>query len=150
MTNQNNANGRTLTIEKIFAVAPEKVWEAWTKPENIAKWWGPKGMDVELLAHDFKVGGKWKYAMQMPNGDPFVSEGTFLEIIEGEKIVTTADFKPMTQGVELHVHFAGDDHQTKFTFSVVHPTEDYCKQQEEMGFYNGWGAAFKRLEEALG
>ncbi|MFT5999946.1 MAG: hypothetical protein ACI81P_002405 [Neolewinella sp.] len=150
MTNQNNATGRTLTIEKTFAVARVKVWEAWTRPENIAKWWGPKGMDVDIVEHDFKVGGKWKYTMQMPNGNEFASEGTFLEIIEGEKIVTSADFKPMTEGVELHVLFAGDDQQTQFTFKVVHPTEDYRKQQEEMGIYNGWGSAFKRLEEFLG
>jgi uncharacterized protein YndB with AHSA1/START domain len=145
----NNLSARTLTIEKSFDAPVQLVWEAWTKPANIAKWWGPKGMNVQVLEHDFKVGGKWKYSMQMPNGNAFVSEGTFLEIVEGEKIVTTADFKPMTEGVELHVHLAGDEHQTQFTFSVVHPTADYCKQQEEMGFYNGWGSAFKRLDEML-
>ena len=55
----------------------------------------------------------------------------------------------MTEGVELHVSFEVDGDKTNFTFSVVHATEEYCKQQEKMGFYNGWGSAFKRLETVL-
>lgn len=145
----NSAKNNTLTIEKTFAVALEKVWNAWIQPEAIAKWWAPKGVALTILEHDFKVGGKWKYAMPMPNGTEFISEGTYLEIIEHEKIVTTANFKPMTEGVELHVKLSGDAEQTQFTFSVVHPTPKYCKQQEQMGFYNGWGSAFGRLENLL-
>jgi len=55
----------------------------------------------------------------------------------------------MTEGVEIRAMFEKDGDQTNFTFSVVHPTEEYCKQQEQMGFYNGWGSAFKRLETFL-
>jgi hypothetical protein len=52
----------------------------------------------------------------------------------------------MTEGVEIRVLFEPDGDKTNFTFSVVHPTEAYCKQQEQMGFYNGWGSALSRLE----
>nr|WP_240491697.1 SRPBCC domain-containing protein [Flavivirga aquatica] len=76
----------------------------------------------------------------------FISEGVYKEIIELEKIITSADFKPMTENVELIALFKADGEQTKFTFSVIHATEEYCKQQEEMGFYNGWGSAFERLK----
>ena len=55
----------------------------------------------------------------------------------------------MTQGVELQTLFEADGEKTKFTFSVIHPTAEYCKQQEEMGFYNGWGSAIKRIETLL-
>lgn len=62
---------------------------------------------------------------------------------------TSADFRPMTEGVILQILFEEDGDKTHFTFSVIHPTEDYCRQQEKMGFYNGWGAAFTRLEKIL-
>ncbi len=39
--------------------------------------------------------------------------------------------------------------KTKFTFSVIHATEEYCKAQEKMGFYNGWGSAFNRMEALI-
>ncbi|WP_124981308.1 SRPBCC family protein [Nonlabens xiamenensis] len=140
---------RTLTIEKIFDAPVKLVWNAWTTPEQIVKWWAPPGMEVKVLQHEFKEGGSWKYAMPMPDGSEFISAGVYQEIIEMKKIVTTADFKPMTEGVELHVLFEDLGKQTKFSFSVIHATADYCQQQKEMGFYNGWGSAFDRLEKSL-
>jgi len=144
-----NLKNRTLSLEKIFDAPIELVWEAWTNSEHIVKWWAPPGMDLKVIEHDFKVGGKWKYAMPMPDGTQFISEGTYKEIVEMEKIVTSADFRPMTENVELHASFEKLENQTKFTFSVIHETEDYCKQQEKMGFYNGWGSAFERLESLV-
>jgi uncharacterized protein YndB with AHSA1/START domain len=145
----NNTNNRTLTIKKVFNAPVNLVWEAWIKPEHIVQWWAPKGMPVKVVEHNFKVGGKWKFSMPMPDGNEFVSGGEYLEIVEHKKIVTSADFKPMTENVELHVSFEADGDKTNFEFSVVHETEEYCKQQEKMGFYNGWGSAFTRLETLL-
>lgn len=145
MSKINNVKNRTLTLNKTFDAPIEVVWEAWTRPEHIIQWWAPKGMNIKLIEHDFKVGGRWKYTMPMPDGSEFSSEGNYLEIVEFKKIVTTADFKPMTEGVEMHVLFEQTGTKTNFTFSIIHPSEEYCKQQEKMGFYNGWGSAFDRL-----
>ena len=145
----NDEKNRTLTIKKVFKAPIKLVWETWIKPDHIVQWWAPIGMKVTIIRHDFKVGGKWKFVMPMPNGSEFISEGQYLEIVEFNRIITTADFKPMTEGVELRVFFEADGDDTNFTFSVVHPTEEYCKQQEKMGFYNGWGSAFDRLETLL-
>jgi uncharacterized protein YndB with AHSA1/START domain len=149
MSKANDAKNRTLTLKKVFNAPVKLVWEAWVNPEHIIQWWAPKGMKINVAEHDFKVGGKWKYSMPMPDGGLFISEGEYLEIEAYKKIVTTADFKPMTEGVELHVSFEEDGNKTNFTFSVVHATEEYCKQQEKMGFYNGWGSAFDRMEVLL-
>ena len=141
----NDASNRTLTLERIFNAPIKLVWEAWTQSEHIAQWWGPKGMEVKVIRHDFKVGGKWEYAMLMPDGNEFISEGEYTEIVEHKKIISSANFKPMTVGVEIQALFEEDGDKTKFTFNCVHPTEEYCKQQEKMGFYNGWGSVFDRL-----
>jgi uncharacterized protein YndB with AHSA1/START domain len=140
------ASNRTLTLKRTFNAPVKLVWEAWTQPEHIAGWWGPKGMKINIVEHNFSVGGKWKYVMPMPDGTEFVSDGQYLEIVELEKIVSTANFKPMTEGVEIQALFEEDGDKTNFTFNVIHATEEYCKQQEKMGFYNGWGSAFSRLE----
>ena len=149
MSKTNDAKNRTLTLQKVFNVPVKLVWEAWTNPEYIIQWWAPKGMKINVIEHDFKVGGRWQYSMPMPDGNLFISEGEYLEIEQYKKIVTTANFKPMTEGVEMHVQFEEDNDKTNFTFSVVHDTEEYCKQQEKMGFYNGWASGFGRLENLL-
>ena len=120
-----------------------------TQPDHIAKWWAPPGMTMTIVEHDFKVGGKWKFTMPMPDGTEFISEGEYKEIVEMEKIITSADFRPMTQNVELQAFFEANGDKTKFTFKVVHETEEYFKQQEKMGIYNGWGSAFERLDTLL-
>ncbi len=149
MSNTNEFNNRTLTIERTFNAPIQLVWDAWTQAEKIALWWGPKGMQTKVIQHDFKVGGIWKYVMTMPDGNEFVTEGVYSEIVELEKIISSADFKPMTEGVEIQALFEAKEDKTNFTFKVVHPTAEYCKQQEKMGFYNGWGSTFDRLNEYL-
>jgi uncharacterized protein YndB with AHSA1/START domain len=149
MSNKNDLSGRTLTIKKVFEAPLKLVWEAWTKPEHIIQWWAPKGMPINVIEHDFRVGGRWKYTMPMPDGKEFISEGVYQEIVPYKKIVTSADFKPMTEAVEIQVLFEENGTKTNFTFSVVHSSDDYCRQQEKMGFYNGWGSAFDRMEKIL-
>lgn len=148
-TKNDDLKSRTLTIEKTFEAPVDLVWEAWTKPEHVAKWWAPHGMPLEVIEYDFTIGGKWKYQMSMPDGNPFISEGTFKEIVAKKKIVTSADFKPMTEDVELHITFQAKGDKTFLVFSVVHASQEYRKQQEEMGFYNGWGSALERLDTLL-
>ena len=149
MDQTNDASNRTLTLERTFDAPLKLVWEAWTQPEHIASWWS-KGLPMNIVEHDFSVGGKWKYSVTMPNGSEFVSEGTYAEIVPMEKIVTSADFKPMTEGVTMHMEFEANGDKTNFKFSVVHETEEYCKQQEKMGFYNGWGSFFENLNDYFG
>jgi len=144
-----DTSNRTLTIKRSLKAPVQLVWEAWTQPEHIAKWWGPKGMKVEVAEHNFNVGGRWKYTMKMPDGNKFITEGVYSEIVELVKIISSADFKPMTEGVEIQALFEADGDVTNFTFNVVHPTEEYSKQQERMGFMNGWGSVFDGLERHL-
>ena len=87
--------------------------------------------------------------MPMPNGQEFIAEGEYLEIVKFEKIISTANFRPMTEGVEIEAWFKANENKTEFTFHVVHPTEEYKIQQEKMGIMNGWGGVFDRLEELL-
>ena len=149
MSSTDDLQKRTLTLERTFDAPIKLVWEAWSNPEHIINWWGPKGMQSKVIEHDFRPGGKWKYAMTMPDGKEFITEGVYSEIVEFEKIISSADFKPMTEGVEIQAIFEANGDQTKFTFNVVHATEEYCKQQEAMGFYNGWGSVFNNLNEFL-
>lgn len=143
-----DAKKRTLTIEKTFNAPISLVWEAWTQPEHVAKWWA-KGMSVTIDEHDFKVGGKWRYVIAMPDGNEYISHGIYSEIIELQKIISSVNFIPMTEGVEIQALFEEAGGKTNFTFHAIHPTEEYCKQQEKMGFYNGWGSTFDSLEKFL-
>ena len=149
MNNSNEKDNRTITIKRTFDAPISLVWEAWTQSKHIAEWWSPKGIKTKVVEHDFKVGGKWKYIMPMPNGQEFIAEGEYTEIVEFERICSAANFKPMTEGVEIQSLFKANGNKTDFTFHVIHPTEEYKIQQEKMGIMNGWGSVFERLEQLL-
>ncbi len=149
MSKLNKNENTTVTIKKTFNAPIQLVWEAWTQPEHISQWWSPKGIETKVIEHNFKVGGKWKYIMPMPDGNEFVAEGKYIEIVKFEKIISTADFRPMTEGVEIQALFTENGNKTDFIFNIVHPTEAYKIQQEKMGILNGWGSVFDRLEKLL-
>ncbi|WP_299241209.1 SRPBCC domain-containing protein [uncultured Aquimarina sp.] len=140
-----NLNDRTLSLKRTFNTPIKLVWEAWSQSEHIAQWWGPKGMETKIIEHNFSEGGIWKYVMIMPDGNEFIADGIYKEIVPFQKIISSANFKPMTEGVEIQALFEEDGDKTNFTFNVVHATEEYCQQQEKMGFMNGWGSVFDRL-----
>ncbi len=149
MNDKGDRSSRTVTIERIFDAPVKLVWEAWTNPDHITRWWSPKGIETKIIAHNFKVGGKWKYIMPMPNGKEFTAEGTYIEIVPFERICSTADFRPMTEGVEIQAHFSEKGDKTSLTFLVIHSSKAYRIQQEKMGILNGWGSVFDRLKALL-
>lgn len=145
----NDIMNRTLTLERTINAPRKLVWEAWTQAGHIASWWGPKGMETRVVELDFVAGGKWKYVMTAPNGSEFPTEGIFSEIIEFERIITTGEFGQLTSGVILDIRFQDAGENTKLTFSVIHPTQEYCKAQEEMGAMKGWGSTLDGLANYL-
>jgi uncharacterized protein YndB with AHSA1/START domain len=142
-------DNRTVTIKRTFHAPLEIVWQAWTEAAHIVKWWGPVDMNTRVIEHDFRIGGKWQYAMTMPDGDEFITDGEYTDIVPMKRIVSSANFKPMTEGVEIQALFEASGDTTHFTFNIVHPTEAYKIAQEKMGILNGWGSVFDRLEKVL-
>ena len=140
---------RTIQIQKTFNAPINLVWETWTNPDYIQKWWSPKGMETTIVTFEFSEGGIWKYAMGMSNGMEFLAEGKFKEIVASRKIISEANFKPKTEGVVIESFFENDGDTTHFKFQVVHPTEKYKDEQVKMGVRKGWEAAFERLADLL-
>ncbi len=79
------ADTKTITIERIFNAPVEKVWKAWTTPEMVKKWWGPKDFTAPSIKIDFREGGKYVYDMRGPKGSEFdrdmYSAGVYKEIV---------------------------------------------------------------------
>lgn len=85
-------NGQVLNIIREFNLPVNKVWQAWTDPETLKKWCGPKDFTCPYSTIDLKVGGKYLNCMLSPQGDKFWSTGVYREIIPNEKLVCTDSF----------------------------------------------------------
>ena len=79
---------RTVVITRVFDAPARLLFEAYSKPEHIMRWFGPKGWPVTMCEMDFRVGGSFRFAMTGPSGrqnTPF--GGEYREIVPNRKIV---------------------------------------------------------------
>ena len=92
MSQSDTEQMHTLVIERVFDAPRERLWKAWTDPEEVKKWWGPKGFTAPSIQTDLRVGGKNLWAMEGPDGQVYWSTGTYREIVPLERIVVTDSF----------------------------------------------------------
>ena len=65
---------------RILPHPPQRVFEAFARPELLARWWGPDGFTNTFEVFEFRAGGRWKYVMHGPNGSHHPNESVFLEL----------------------------------------------------------------------
>jgi uncharacterized protein YndB with AHSA1/START domain len=78
---------REIVIEREFNAPRRLVWDAMTKAEHVAKWWGPRGFTTTVETMDFRVGGDWKLTMVGPDGMKYPNKSIFREIVDQERVV---------------------------------------------------------------
>jgi uncharacterized protein YndB with AHSA1/START domain len=81
-----------IVITRVFDAPCKLVWQAWTDPEQVVRWWGPKDFTSPACKIDFRVGGKYVFCLRSPDGRDFWSTGIYQEIVELERIVCTDSF----------------------------------------------------------
>ena len=141
-----------LVIERVFDAPREMVWRAWTEPEHIVQWWGPRGCTTRVEEFDFRPGGAWRYVMLTPDGSEMPQSGVFREIVARETIVTSAEFgvgADLTQEVVLTWRFEDLEEKTKLAMRITHPSAEIRRQHEEMGVLMGWNSNFDSLDDYI-
>lgn len=156
---------KTLHITRILNAPRERVWQAWTEPEHLKKWWGPKDFTAPHIENDLRTGGKFLYAMHGPAGSEFdkdmYSGGEYLEVIPMEKIVATDNFTdehgnimspeeygmpgewPEQMKVTVTFEDAGEG-KTKLTIVHEGHPADFAGMAEQ-----GWGESLDKFEAVL-
>jgi len=156
---------KDIVITRMFDAPVSRVWQVWTTPEELMKWWGPKDFTAPVIEIDFKVGGQYLYCMHgapgpgMPAQD-FWSGGSFLEIVPMQKIVATDHFtdkdgnkiSPNAVGMpgnwpdEMKVTFTFEEVEGKTKLTVIH--EGHPQEMEENATM-GWNQSLDKLAESL-
>jgi uncharacterized protein YndB with AHSA1/START domain len=152
---------KDLTIERIFDASPELVWKAWTEPEHVMRWWGPKDFTSPTCTVDLRVGGKYLFCMQSPEGQRFWSTGTYQEIVPQQRLVYTDSFSdsegnivpatyygmsedfPLQQLVIITLEAHGD--KTKMTLTHRDFPMGYDAEMAEQG----WNESLDKLATSL-
>ncbi|NJC89242.1 MAG: SRPBCC domain-containing protein [Desulfuromonas sp.] len=83
---------RELVITRIFSASRELVWKAWTEPERMMRWWGPKDFTAPFCKIDLRVGGNYLYCMRSPDGRDYWATGRYRDIVAPSRLIFTDSF----------------------------------------------------------
>ena len=140
-----------LTLVRVLDVPKRLVWEAWTNPEHLKRWWAPKPVVTSECEMDVRPGGVMRTVMILPDGTEYPNVGVFLEVIHEEKIVMTdalgPGYRPSNAPfMTAIITFSETDGKTTYTATALHKDEETRNKHEQMGFFDGWGTAAAQLE----
>ena len=157
---QNDEN-EDIVIIRIFDAPRKQIWNAWTEPELLKQWWGPKGFTCPFSQIDLRVGGSYLACMRSPEGQDFWSTGIYREIIENDRIVCTDAFSdpegnqvlPSYYGMEgewasellVTITFETSDTGTKFTLQHTGIPAGTMREMTQLG----WNESFDKLENII-
>lgn len=134
-------------IERRFAAARERVFQAWTSAEALKRWHAPVDATVVHVEVDFRVGGRYLVHMQGADGTMHRVSGVYREIVAPERLVFTwrwAHEPPEAETmvtVEFHAHGANTD--------VVLTHEGFASAASQAGHEAGWNSIFEKLDAAM-
>jgi len=97
------AGERELVITRIFDAPRHLVFQAWTEPGRVARWWGPQGFVTTYSDMDIRPGGTFRVCMRSPEGAEHWKQGVYREVVKPERLVFTfawedAEGKPIHPG----------------------------------------------------
>jgi uncharacterized protein YndB with AHSA1/START domain len=117
---------REIVSERVFDAPRERVFAAYTDPELIPQWWGPRGMTMTVDQMDVRPGGAWRFVHRGPDGEEIGFRGTYREVTPPERIVQTFEWEGMPGHVVVETATFEDlGDRTKVTnISLFHTTEE--------------------------
>jgi uncharacterized protein YndB with AHSA1/START domain len=83
---------REITMTRVFDAPRAMVFDAFTKPELLKRWFGPEGWTLEVCEIELRPGGTYRYEMHKLDGKKMVIRGAYLEVVAPERIVHTETF----------------------------------------------------------
>ena len=154
-------------ISRVFEAPREQLWQAWTDPRHMARWWGPRAFTNPVCEMDVRPGGAYRIVMRSPDGVDYPLTGVFQEISKPERLVLTMDpsghpdawhdainphrRKGENAAGELlqTVTFADVGGQTRLTVRTRFASAAIRDAMVKMGMNEGWSQSLDRLAGEL-
>ncbi len=135
-------------ITRVFNATPERLWQAYTDPEQIVRWWA----DTVVDKHDFRVGGSWRFVSDGQDGKEHAFRGEFKEIEEPRKLVRTFEYEPVAGHVmvESLILEPQDEGKTLVTTISKYDNVGDLEGMVGMGMEHGATAGLDRLAKLVG
>jgi len=144
------AKPNEIKITRIYDAPVHLVWDAWTDPEQVAQWWGPRGFTITTHGKDLRAGGHWAYTMHGPDGTDYENKTLYHEVEEHAKLVYdhggNDDRPPL---FHVTVLFREVDGKTEMDMTMALATPEAAEEIKKHIKRAGGNSTWDRLAEYL-
>jgi uncharacterized protein YndB with AHSA1/START domain len=138
----------SLSLNRHYPVAPEKVWRAWTDPQAVKQWWGPgPGHSVSVAELDVRVGGRFRIVFGGAEGRDHECAGVYREVVPNRKLVFTWTWPKTTPEREslVTIVFKTAGKGTELDFRHEELFDETVRDDHK----RGWSSCFDKLDGYL-
>ena len=143
---------REIVITRRFRAPARIVFEAWTRPEHVQRWWAPRSRDVAVVecTADVRPGGAYRYVLARGAAERFAFSGKYLEIDPGARVVYTQWFEAIPGAeVVVTVTFEEKDGATTLVAREVYPSKEARAAALDSGMESGMRETIEQLDELV-
>jgi uncharacterized protein YndB with AHSA1/START domain len=143
---------REIVTTRLLDASRERVWSAWTDPEQIIHWWGPDGFTNTIQQMDVRPGGEWTFIMHGPDGTDYTNRIVYEEVVRPERLVYLHGDPdgPPEQDFRSVVTFEDRGGKTFLTMRAVFATKEQLAYViKEVGAIEGAKQTINHLAEYL-
>ena len=148
MAGKNPSN--EIKITRVYDAPVQTVWDAWTDPQQVAKWWGPRGFTLTTHSKDLKPGGIWHYTMHGPDGTDYPNKTLYHVVEKHIKLVydhgANDERAPLFQVTVLFSEAGG---KTKMDMTMTLKTPEEAEKTRQFIKKAGGDSTWDRLAEYL-
>ena len=144
---------RELVVTRVFNAPAHIVFDAWTRPELLKRWWAPKSYGVTLFEceQDLRAGGTYRYAFGRDAKNPEVFSGRYLEVNAPSRLVLTQLYERMREVGEAVVTatFEENEGRTRLTLHQMFPSKEALEGALASGMEHGMRITLDQLDELV-
>ena len=136
----------SLTLVRQIKAPPARVYQAFTRPEEIAQWWGPDAGPVLISEADVRVGGRFRVRFRLLSGEEHESQGEYLEVVPDRRLRFSWRWVGESEHEsEVTVEIRAKSGGTELTFTHAQLPDDATRDSHR----DGWSGAFDKLQRNL-
>ena len=140
---------REIVMTRVFHAPRQMVFDAFSKPELLKRWFGPRGWSLVVCDVDFRVGGSWRFVLRGPDGKEMGMRGVYLEITPPERSVHMESFDDYPGESQVTAVFAEHNGKTTLTATVLYPSQEIRDIVVKTGMEHGAAESYDKLAELL-